>query len=372
MPPQTASRLGMPLLRAGFPQYDLVGGYARTWVGYRGTRQALFDLANLILGQHHEIEPYRSIYWDDTRHGARTMSSRRLALVWSTEQEPRHAQGRLCHRRPQPGQSALRRRRAASPIYAVDAEQGDAGRRGRVRRRAMDGNEDKLGAKIAALKAARRSIAWRSAARRSSKLLAKGVQPMRLEEVDAVHRHLLAEIAKAVRDGGVPWIDQAIAAQTKAKAEPLRRMADEGWAGMSANMIEHRGIVHRVDDGKAIVAIETAGCSSCGQGSSCGSGKMASGRPATMLTLPVAGDIKAGDVVLIGAGREHADPLGACSATCFRPSPCCSAPGSGQHRRLGSDGARPRSAPLPASSPRCVDRPHRHRPGAGPDAGRRN
>ena len=65
----TASRLGLPLLRAGFPQYDHVGGYARTWVGYRGTRQALFDLANLMLGQHHELAPYRSIYWADDRDG---------------------------------------------------------------------------------------------------------------------------------------------------------------------------------------------------------------------------------------------------------------------------------------------------------------
>jgi nitrogenase molybdenum-iron protein NifN len=62
---ETARRLGLPLLRAGFPQYDLVGGYARAWVGYRGTRQALFDLANLMQSQHHELEPYRSIYWND-------------------------------------------------------------------------------------------------------------------------------------------------------------------------------------------------------------------------------------------------------------------------------------------------------------------
>ncbi len=62
---QSAARLGIPLLRAGFPQYDLVGGYARPWVGYRAARQLLFDLANLILGQHHEIPAYRSIYRDD-------------------------------------------------------------------------------------------------------------------------------------------------------------------------------------------------------------------------------------------------------------------------------------------------------------------
>lgn len=59
---QTAERLGLPLMRAGFPQYDTVGGYARTWVGYRGSRQALFDLANIMLRQHHELEPYQSLY----------------------------------------------------------------------------------------------------------------------------------------------------------------------------------------------------------------------------------------------------------------------------------------------------------------------
>ncbi len=69
---------------------------------------------------------------------------------------------------------------------------------------------------------------------------------------------------------------------------------------MSPKMIEHRGIVQRVEGGKAFVAMETAGCSSCGQGSSCGIGKMAAGRPATMLTLPVGEGVKAGDMVAIG------------------------------------------------------------------------
>ncbi|MDX9701088.1 MAG: nitrogenase iron-molybdenum cofactor biosynthesis protein NifN [Rhodocyclaceae bacterium] len=53
----TAERLGVPLLRAGMPQYDLVGGYCKTWVGYRGTRQALFNLANLVLQNHEHITP---------------------------------------------------------------------------------------------------------------------------------------------------------------------------------------------------------------------------------------------------------------------------------------------------------------------------
>jgi nitrogenase molybdenum-iron protein NifN len=60
---ESAKRLAIPLLRAGFPQYDLLGGYQRTWVGYRGSRQTLFDLANILLSlEKGEIHPYRSVY----------------------------------------------------------------------------------------------------------------------------------------------------------------------------------------------------------------------------------------------------------------------------------------------------------------------
>ena len=60
---ESARRLHLPLLRAGFPQYDLIGGYQRLWIGYRGTRQTLFDLANMLVEHgHHEAEPYVSVY----------------------------------------------------------------------------------------------------------------------------------------------------------------------------------------------------------------------------------------------------------------------------------------------------------------------
>jgi nitrogenase molybdenum-iron protein NifN len=68
---ETSRRLGVPLLRAGFPQYDLLGGYQRLWVGYRGTRQALFDLSNLMAEHgHHETEPYVSIYHQGVKHAS--------------------------------------------------------------------------------------------------------------------------------------------------------------------------------------------------------------------------------------------------------------------------------------------------------------
>ncbi len=60
---QSAERLGIPLLRAGIPQYDRLGGIHKVWIGYRGTRQTLFDLGNIMLTlEKGEIHPYRSIY----------------------------------------------------------------------------------------------------------------------------------------------------------------------------------------------------------------------------------------------------------------------------------------------------------------------
>ncbi len=57
----TSERLGIPLLRAGFPLYDLIGGYQRTWIGYSGSRATLFELANILMRlEKGEIHPYRS------------------------------------------------------------------------------------------------------------------------------------------------------------------------------------------------------------------------------------------------------------------------------------------------------------------------
>ena len=60
---ESSQRLGIPLLRAGFPQYDLLGGYQKNWIGYRGSRQLIFELGNIMLSlEKGEIHPYHSIY----------------------------------------------------------------------------------------------------------------------------------------------------------------------------------------------------------------------------------------------------------------------------------------------------------------------
>jgi len=54
------------LLRAGFPIYDSFGAHTVTRAGYAGTRQLLFETANLLAGHYQEIRPYRSRYWQGT------------------------------------------------------------------------------------------------------------------------------------------------------------------------------------------------------------------------------------------------------------------------------------------------------------------
>ncbi|CAH0350208.1 nitrogenase iron-molybdenum cofactor biosynthesis protein NifN [Aquabacterium sp. CECT 9606] len=46
---QAAERLNKPFLRLGFPIFDRIGNAHRVMVGYRGTRQFIFELANLMM-----------------------------------------------------------------------------------------------------------------------------------------------------------------------------------------------------------------------------------------------------------------------------------------------------------------------------------
>ena len=96
---------------------------------------------------------------------------------------------------------------------------------------AMDGNENKLIAKVDFLEGCAAVYVMVFGASAIKKLMAKGVQPIRINEIDAVN-DLLSEVSKAMSDGGVAWIDRAIAAQAGAKADDrFAAMEEEGWQG---------------------------------------------------------------------------------------------------------------------------------------------
>ena len=66
-----AARLGIPLVRAGFPIVDRVGTSHRTSVGYRGTRSLIFELANEFLSADDDHSSHSSEVRDvhATAHG---------------------------------------------------------------------------------------------------------------------------------------------------------------------------------------------------------------------------------------------------------------------------------------------------------------
>ena len=51
---QAAERLGIPFYRAGMPMFDRLGAGHQLSVGYRGTRDLMFKISNLIIADHEE------------------------------------------------------------------------------------------------------------------------------------------------------------------------------------------------------------------------------------------------------------------------------------------------------------------------------
>jgi nitrogenase molybdenum-iron protein NifN len=54
---QTAERLNVPLFRIGLPIFDRLGTAHQTTVGYRGTRDLIFSVGNLLISATHEPTP---------------------------------------------------------------------------------------------------------------------------------------------------------------------------------------------------------------------------------------------------------------------------------------------------------------------------
>lgn len=57
---QAAERLGKPLLRLGLPMFDRIGNAHTCYVGYRGTRQLVYELGNVFLDHmpHHHAHDW--------------------------------------------------------------------------------------------------------------------------------------------------------------------------------------------------------------------------------------------------------------------------------------------------------------------------
>lgn len=116
-------------------------------------------------------------------------------------------------------------------IYEVTADRANLAGVAEFAPEAMDGNENKLGAKVDFLAGCAAVYVMAIGASAIKQLLARGIQPIRVGEVDSVYE-LLVEVGKAIDEGGVAWVDRALAAQAKARdGDRFADMEDEGWQG---------------------------------------------------------------------------------------------------------------------------------------------
>jgi nitrogenase molybdenum-iron protein NifN len=63
---QAAARLKIPFYRAGFPMFDRLGAGHQLLVGYRGTRDLIFDIANLVIADREDNHQPTPDTWRDS------------------------------------------------------------------------------------------------------------------------------------------------------------------------------------------------------------------------------------------------------------------------------------------------------------------
>jgi nitrogen fixation protein NifX len=112
-------------------------------------------------------------------------------------------------------------------IYALDGEHAKLVEVAEFAVESMDGNENKLAAKIQALTGCAAVYCLAAGGSAVRQLLAAGVQPIRLDDEESIEA-ILVQLCAAIRDGGIPWVDKAIRHQGDGD-ERFERMLEEGW-----------------------------------------------------------------------------------------------------------------------------------------------
>lgn len=114
-------------------------------------------------------------------------------------------------------------------IYTVAPEQHAMAELIQFGQLSMDGNEDKLAAKIAALEGCIAVYCQAVGASAVNQLRAAGIQPVKVSEGTAV-AGLIAALQDELRAGPSAWLARALEARAPAGATRFDDMEAEGWS----------------------------------------------------------------------------------------------------------------------------------------------
>ena len=111
-------------------------------------------------------------------------------------------------------------------IYAIDGEHARLVEVAEFPAESMDGNENKLAEKIASLEGCAAVYCLAVGGSAVRQLVAGGIQPVRMEDEIAIEL-LLIHLRKAIREGGIAWIDKLLKRDND--SHRFDRMVEEGW-----------------------------------------------------------------------------------------------------------------------------------------------
>jgi nitrogen fixation protein NifX len=114
-------------------------------------------------------------------------------------------------------------------IHALDADGGELLEVAQFGRLDMDGNEDKLAAKIQALDGCHIVYCRAVGASAIGQLRAAGIQPIKVTAGTPI-KGLLRDLQREMRDGPSSWISRAMTLRVRRDADRFDAMAAEGWS----------------------------------------------------------------------------------------------------------------------------------------------
>ena len=183
-------------------------------------------------------------------------------------------------------------------IYAIDPEQANLIEVIQFGQLDMDGNEDKLAAKIDALQGCIAIYCQAIGASAVNQLRPKGIQPVKVSAGMLLNEAIRALQAE-MREGPSAWLARAIESQQSGHQTPFRY---HGGRGME-RMIEEGATV--VDVAEGFVWVETrrrSACGHCDSAETCGTSALAKlfGERRNRLRIDDPVGLRTGDQVVIG------------------------------------------------------------------------
>ncbi len=206
---QAAERLKIPFYRAGFPMFDRLGAGHQLSVGYRGTRDLIFDIANLIIADHEDNRQPTPDTWRIDERRSRWRGSRGFAALTETQRKD----------------DAMKIAFATQDLKRVDAHFGwakniaiyEIGPQGHRFLEAVqfdgdlkeDGNEDKLAPKIDAIKDCAILYVAAIGGSGAARVVANNIHPMKVNQPEEI-TDLLVKLEDVLKGTPPPWLRKAL------------------------------------------------------------------------------------------------------------------------------------------------------------------